>query len=145
MAAFVSNMSHIKETWGFAKACLQLRALSRDRKIEKNKRRQKLSQKWRLKSVRQLTKTVCVTEATKTRPNMSQKQRWWWRYFWHHWVTGNCSCLPLLNDGCYLGIFFSFVNTEFNSYSVKYSHRLLHEIWKYYYIYSYHYLFPVFV
>ena len=27
---------------------------------------------------------------------MSQKQRWWWRYFWHHWVTGNCSCLPLL-------------------------------------------------
>ena len=25
---------------------------------------------------------------------MSQKQRWWWRYFWHHWVTGNC--LPLL-------------------------------------------------
>ena len=36
MAAFVINMSHIKETWGFAKACLQLRALSRDRKIEKN-------------------------------------------------------------------------------------------------------------
>ena len=97
------------------------------------------------------------------RPYVSQKRQrhdqiclrssagWRWRCFWHHWVTGNCFCLPLQSDGfryfqyfCYWGIC-SFVNTEFNSYSVKYNHRLLQDIRKYHYIYSYHYLFPVFV
>ena len=42
-------------------------------------------------------------------------------------------------------VIWAFVNTEFNSYSVKYNHRLLQDIRKYHYIYSYHYLFPVFV
>ena len=69
------------------------------------------------------------------RPYVSQKRQrhdqiclrssagWWWRYFWHHWVTGNCSCLPLQSDASYCWGICSFVNTDLNSYSVKCNHR----------------------